>query len=100
VEVVCELMRLEPARIKDYLDLHDHTWPELIQAIRDSGFLEEYIYIHDNLVIVVMKCESFAASVQKLATTPVYQKWTREVRGMLIEDRLIDLHPVWNLASF
>ena len=100
MQVVCELMRLKPERVQDYLVLHDHTWPELIQAIRDSGFLEEYIYLHDNLVIVVMKCEDFTVAVKKLAATSVFQRWTRQVRAMLVEDRLIDLHPVWNLADF
>ena len=100
MQVVCELMRLMSERVRDYLDLHEHTWPELIRAIRESGFLEEYIYLHENLVIVVMKCEDFTVSVKKLAATPVFQRWTRLVRAMLVEDRLIDLQPVWNLSDF
>ncbi len=100
MEAICELMRLKPERVKDYLDLHDNTWPELITAIRASGFLEEHIYILDNLVIVTMKCEDFAASVAKLNSTAVYQKWTRQVRSMLIDQNIVDLAPVWDLSSF
>ena len=107
MDVICELMRLRPERVKDYRDMHDNTWPELIEAIRDSGFLEEYIYMLDNLVIVIMKCESFEESVRKLTATAVYQRWTTEVRSMLIEDRelfksgdkIVDLSPIWDLSK-
>jgi L-rhamnose mutarotase len=100
MEVICELMRLKPERVQDYLDMHDNTRPELIAAIRDSGFLEEHIYILDNLVIVTMKCEDFAASLQKLHSTAVYQKWTKQVRSMLVDQKIVDLAPVWDLSSF
>jgi len=62
VEVICELMKLKPENIKDYIEMHNNTWPELVKAIRKSGFLEEYIYILDNLVIVIMKSNDFKKS--------------------------------------
>jgi L-rhamnose mutarotase len=107
MEVICEMMRLRPERTQDYRDMHDNTWPELIAAIRDSGFLEEYIYMLDNLVVVIMKCENFRQSVGRLTSTAVYQRWTTEVRGMLVEDRqlfgtdekIVDLSPIWDLSK-
>ncbi len=99
MEVVCELMRLKPERVKDYVDLHDHTWPELVQAIRDSGFLEEHIFRQENLVIVVMKGEDFRDSMRRLAAAPVFQKWTALVRAMLAEDKIVDLSPIWDLSK-
>jgi L-rhamnose mutarotase len=99
MEVICELMRLKPERVKDYVDLHDHTWPELVRVIRECGFLEEHIFLQENLVIVVMKCEDFRDSVRRLASTPVYQKWTALVRAMLIEDKIVDLSPIWDLSK-
>ena len=99
MEVICEVMKLKPERVRDYVELHEHTWPELIRAIRDCGFLEEYIYLLDNQVMVVMKCEDFQASVRQLAATSIYQKWTTEVRCMLVENKLIDLSPIWDLSK-
>ena len=107
MEVICELMRLRADRVKDYRDMHGNTWPELIAAIRDSGFLEEYIYMLDNLVIVIMKCEDFKDSVRRLRATEIFQRWTAEVRSMLIEDRelfgtdetIVDLSPIWDLSK-
>ena len=99
MEVICELMRLKPERVKDYVDLHDHTWPELVRAIRECGFLEEHIFLQENLVIVVMKCEDFQSSIRRLASTPVFQKWTALVRAMLIEDKIVDLSAIWDLSK-
>ena len=108
MEVVCEMMKLKPENVKDYIEMHNNTWPELIKAIKDSGFIEEYIYILDNLVIVIMKCEDFKKSCETLLEKEIFQKWTTKVQSMLIEDegffktrdKIIDLKPIWNLADF
>ncbi len=107
MEVVCELMRLKPECVEEYLAMHRDTWPELVAAIRNSGFLEEYIYTIGCVVIVIMKCESFKASVERLLATEVYRRWTTRVRGMLVSDRrlfgtdeiLVDLFPIWSLSD-
>jgi len=86
MQMICELMRLHPDRVQDYRDMHEHTWAELI---------------------VIMKCEDFEDSVRRLSATPVYQRWTREVRAMLVEDRelfatsekIVDLEPIWDLSK-
>lgn len=108
MEVICELMKLKPERVREYLDMHDNTPTELIRAIKECGFSEEYIYILDNLVIVIMKCEDFEKSRKKLSATAEFQRWTTKVLGMLTEDprffktndRIVDLKPVWNLDDF
>jgi L-rhamnose mutarotase len=107
MEVVCEMMRLKPEYVQDYIDMHENTWPDLIQAIKDSGFLEEYIYRLDNLVIVIMKCENFEKSREALVQKEVFQRWTAKVQSMLMEDeslfqskqKIIDLYPIWNLSD-
>jgi L-rhamnose mutarotase len=108
MDVVCEVMKLKADRVQDYIELHENTWPDLIEALKQSGFVEEYIYNVGNLVIVIMKCESFTESVKRLLSTEVFQRWTGIVRGMLVQDEelfqsketVIDLVPIWNLADF
>jgi L-rhamnose mutarotase len=107
MEVVCEMMKLKPENVKDYIEMHNNTWPELIKAIKESGFVEEYIYILDNLVVVIMKCEDFKKSSKTLLDREIFQKWTTSVQSMLMEDevffktkdKIIDLEPIWNLAD-
>ena len=82
MEVVCEMMKLKPENVKDYKEMHDNTWPELIEAIKESGFIEEYIYILDNLVIVIMKCEDFTKSSKTLLEKEIFLKWTTRVRSL------------------
>lgn len=108
MDVICELMRLKPEFIQEYLEMHNNPWPGLTDAIKNSGFSEEYIYIFGNLVIVVMKCEDFDSSKVKLSNYNIFQKWTKRVQSMLEEDRetfpinnrLVDLTPVWNLSDY
>jgi len=108
MEVMCELMKLKPEYIQEYIDMHDEPWPGLVEAIKNSGFLEEYIYMFGNLVIVVMKCQDFEKSKKWLARHEIFQKWTKRVLSMLEEDKdtfpingkLADLKPIWNLADY
>jgi L-rhamnose mutarotase len=108
MQVVCEMMRLKPECVEEYVAMHRDTWPELVEAIRESGFLEEYIYMRDTLVIVIMKCQDFRQSADRLLATAVFQKWTARVRAMLVSDEalfgtrdpLLDLYPIWNLSDF
>jgi L-rhamnose mutarotase len=108
LEVICEMMKLKPENVKDYIELHDNTWPDLVKGLRESGFIEEYIYILDNLVLVIMKCENFEDSSAKLASMEIFKNWTSKVRSMLItdveffhtEDVLLDLKPIWRLDEF
>lgn len=30
MEIICEMMKLKPENVKDYIELHVNTWPELI----------------------------------------------------------------------
>jgi L-rhamnose mutarotase len=108
VEVICEVMKLKPDSVKDYVEMHKNSSQELISAIRESGFLEEYIYLLGNLVIVIMKCENFEKSRKCLLGNGIFQKWTEKVQRMLMEDedlfnskeKIIDLKPLWNLKDF
>jgi L-rhamnose mutarotase len=108
MDTICELMKLKPDKVKEYIDLHNNTWPELVLALRESGFTEEYIYIISNLVIVIMKCENFKVSMAKAEKSEVFMKWDEIVREWIISDEsffgtkemLTDLEPVWRLDSF
>jgi len=108
MEVMCELMKLKPEEIGEYMEMHEKPWPGLVNAIRESGFLEEYIYMFGNLVIVITKSKNFKESAGKLADSEIFQKWTQKVQEMLEEDKnifpikgkLIDLKTIWNLEDF
>ena len=108
MEVICEMMKLKPERVQDYIDLHNKTWPDLVTATREAGIVEEYIYILDNIVMVVMKCENFNLTNSILANVEVFKDWDVKVREMLISDEsffhtkdvLLDLEPVWRLDNF
>jgi L-rhamnose mutarotase len=108
MEVICEMMKLKPERVKDYIDLHNKTWPDLVVATREAGIVEEYIYILDNLVMVIMKCENFNLTNSILEGVKVFKDWDVKVRDMLMEDVsffhtkevLLDLEPVWRLDNF
>ncbi|MHB1346072.1 MAG: L-rhamnose mutarotase [Candidatus Humimicrobiaceae bacterium] len=108
MEVVCEMMKLRPENVKDYVEMHENTWPEMVKGLRESGFIEEYIYILDNLVLIILKCENFKESISKLGSLEIFKQWTSKVRSMLItdidffhtEDVLLDLKPIWRLDDF
>ncbi len=108
MEVICELMRLRPEFIQEYIGMHKNTPSDLIDAVLESGYKELHIFIFSNLVIVIFRCKDFEESKRKLANYSTFKKWTNKVQSMLetdkqifpINDRLIDLKPIWNLDNY
>lgn len=108
MQVICELIQLKPGKEKEYINLHNNTWPELIKEIRRVGFIEEYIFMFGQLIIIILKSKNVVESKNKLAKAGVYNRLTKIVQSMLIFDKelfqsnktIIDLKPIWNLNDF
>ena len=108
MQVVCEMMRLRPECVQEYVALHGHTWPELVRR-HPGERLPRGVHLparhpgdrdHEMPGLPAVRAASWPAAV--------FQKWTTRVRAMLVSDEalfgtrdpLVDLYPIWNLADF
>lgn len=85
---VCFLLQLKADRIQDYLAAHEHVWPEMLDALRASGWHNYSLFVRpaDGLVIGYLETDDFEAARSRMAETDVNAKWQSEMADFFVDD--------------
>jgi L-rhamnose mutarotase len=77
MERVCFLLHLRPDLVSDYLEAHDTVWPDVLDALRDSGWRNYSLFLRpdDGLVVGYLETDDFAAAQARMAATDVNTRW-------------------------
>jgi len=104
---VCFLLRIDPARIPDYLEHHERVWPEMLEALRDSGYRNYSIFVDESgLLVGYLETDDFDATLAAMSATDVNAAWGRHVGDMFLPvdearpvDRVVPLRHAFDLDS-
>lgn len=74
---VCFLLQLKPDRVADYLQAHQHVWPEMREALSTAGWHNYSLFVRagDGLVVGYLETADFALAQQRMAETDINAKW-------------------------
>lgn len=74
---VCFLMHTKPERVRDYLAVHAQVWPEMLQALREAGWGNYSLFLHepDGLVVGYLETEDFERAKADMARQEVNARW-------------------------
>lgn len=73
---VCFQLQVKPERIAEYREAHAAVWPEMLQAIADSGRRNYSLFMReDGLLIGYYETPDDAASQRALAADPRTAAW-------------------------
>ncbi|WP_426517912.1 L-rhamnose mutarotase [Diaminobutyricibacter sp. McL0618] len=74
---VCFTMHLKPDRVDDYLAAHETVWPEMLDALRETGWSNYSLFVDkaDALVIGYVETDDFERSLAGMALRPVNDRW-------------------------
>ncbi|MBN9631015.1 MAG: L-rhamnose mutarotase, partial [Actinobacteria bacterium] len=53
MERVCFTMRLKPEHVDDYLAAHETVWPEMLAALRETGWSNYSLFVDTEAALVV-----------------------------------------------
>ena len=77
---VCFLLRIKPEHREEYLARHRHVWPEMLAALRETGWRNYSLFIADDgMVVGYLETDDFDASVRAMAATDVNARWQAEM---------------------
>lgn len=90
-------MQIRPERLDEYVERHASVWPEMLAALRASGW-RDYTLFHDGAgtVFGVLEADDFDAALAAIGSTDVAQRWTAEMQEFFVpgmvagEDRLVE----------
>lgn len=90
-----EIIKIKSEHAKEYIELHNHPWPEMLQAELEADMKKEVIFFYDNMSIIYSECEDYEACDKKLRSTEVCQRWDALVKpwmeGSIMPPKVFDL---------
>jgi L-rhamnose mutarotase len=80
MERVCFLARVRPDRLDEYRTRHAEVWPEMTDALRESGWANYSLFLSgDGLLVGYLETDDYPAALQRMAQTGVNGRWQAEM---------------------
>jgi L-rhamnose mutarotase len=79
-ERVCFLLKVRPERLAEYKMRHKTVWPEMLEALRETGWQNYSLFLRDDgLLIGYLETPDFQAALSGMASRDVNARWQREM---------------------
>jgi L-rhamnose mutarotase len=73
---VCFQLRINPAKAEEYKSRHAHVWPDMLDALRETGWHNYSLFLAPGGVLIgYLECEDFDRSRELMAATEVNARW-------------------------
>lgn len=88
---VCVTLQVRRDRMAEYVERHAAVWPEMLQALHDTGWHDYSLFLRDDgLLVGYLVTDDLAAAQAGMARTDVNARWQAEM-AEFFED--LDLPP-------
>lgn len=73
---VCFQLRINPAKAEEYKARHAEVWPDMLEALSESGWTNYSLFLApDGVLVGYVECEDFARSLELMGATEVNARW-------------------------
>ena len=77
---ICFVLQVKPERLKEYKERHRNVWPEMLVALRETGWDNYSLFLRDDgLLVGYLETESFERARAGMATREVNERWQHEI---------------------
>jgi L-rhamnose mutarotase len=83
------VLHVKPEKIDEYVSAHAAVWPDMLQALRDSGIRNYSIFRDGNQVFGYFEADDLEAAGAYLAQQDVVTRW-QDAMADLLEQRVAD----------
>ena len=80
----CFLLRVRPERMEEYRRRHERVWPEMLQALADTGWRNYSLFLNDGLLVGYVEADDLGASLAAMARTEVNARWQAEMAPFFV----------------
>lgn len=104
---VCFQLQVKPERIEEYTLRHAAVWPEMLSALKESGWHNYSLFLRpDGLLIGYFETDSLEAAQAAMNSTKVNSRWQSEMaeffedlEGARPDTGFLELAEVFNLED-
>jgi len=80
MERVCFLLKVKRDRIAEYKARHTAVWPEMLEALRRTGWRNYSLFLReDGLLVGYLETPDFERARAEMAQLEVNERWQREM---------------------
>jgi len=102
---VCFLLKVRPERLDEYKARHAAVWPEMLDALRQTGWRNYSLFLQpDDLLVGYLETDDFAACCAAMQKHPVNARWQAQMapffeslEGRAADQRMTPLEEVFHL---
>jgi L-rhamnose mutarotase len=102
---VCFVLQVRPEKLAEYKARHRDVWPEMREALRQSGWTNYSLFLRDDGMLVgYLETPDFARALSEMAKTEVNARWQKEMAeffvlpsGSMADQAMIPLEEVFHL---
>jgi L-rhamnose mutarotase len=77
---VCFLLQVRPERLEEYTQRHRAVWPEMLKALRETGWTNYSLFLRpDGLLVGYFETSDLGAALQGMSQREVNGRWQREM---------------------
>ena len=100
---ICFVLTVRPDRLDEYRQRHEAVWPEMLDALRATGWHNYSIFLRDDgLLVGYLETEDFERARSGMADTEINARWQRQMApfftdGDRPDERMVPLTEVFHL---
>jgi L-rhamnose mutarotase len=102
---VCFVLQVKPDRIEEYKRRHRTVWPEMLAALRETGWTKYSLFLRpDGLLIGYLETQDFDRARAEIARLEVNKRWQSQMAdffvqpdGFLPDQTIVSLEEVFHL---
>lgn len=77
---ICFLLKVKADRLAEYKQRHRQVWPEMLQALRETGWTNYSLFLRDDgLLVGYLETPDFQKALEGMAFRDVNARWQREM---------------------
>jgi L-rhamnose mutarotase len=82
---VCFLLNVRPDKLEEYKARHREVWPEMLVALRNSGWSNYSLFLRpDGLLVGYLETPDFEQALAQMHRREVNKLWQREMAPFFI----------------
>ena len=84
---ICFVLQVRPERIEDYKERHHAVWPEMKQALRETGWSNYSLFLReDGLLVGYLETEDFERARRDMSAREINDRWQQEMAPFFTND--------------
>ena len=105
---VCFLLNVRPDRLEEYKARHREVWPDMIRALRESGWNNYSLFLRpDGVLIGYLETDDFGQALAEMNSRAVNEQWQREMAPYFLpqdaksrfDEAMVPIEEIFHLDS-